>query len=158
MANNLKIDIEVIIKEYSNYVFKIVDNTIGNSLSYEDKEEIVSDSFYLLWKNQDKIKENLKSYLSVIAKNCAYQKVNKEKNYLHLDDCNFTYKENYHNHILLDDLLKKLTKDEKNIFNLHYINGYKVKEIAKYTNKSVTSIKVILYRIRKKLREGAEDV
>lgn len=55
MKNTLEFNLETIIDEYANYVFKIVDNIIGNILSYQDKEEIVSDTFYLLWKNQEKI-------------------------------------------------------------------------------------------------------
>lgn len=55
MKNTLEFNLETIIDEYANYVFKIVDNIIGNTLSYQDKEEIVSDTFYLLWKNQEKI-------------------------------------------------------------------------------------------------------
>ena len=60
MNSNINFNIEIIIDEYSNYVFKIVDNIIGTSLPYQDKEEVVSDVFYLLWKNQDNINHNLK--------------------------------------------------------------------------------------------------
>lgn len=79
MNSNINFNIEIIIDEYSNYVFKIVDNIIGTSLPYEDKEEVVSDVFYLLWKNQDKITKNFKGYLGVIAKNCSYSKLRKFK-------------------------------------------------------------------------------
>ena len=158
MINKLEIDIEIIIKEYSNYVFKIVDNTVGNSLSYQDKEEIVSDTFYLLWKNQNKIESNLKSYLATIAKNCSYQRLNKLREETILDENNNSYKEDFERAIYIKEILKKLTKEEKNIFNLYYIKGYKAKEISKMINKSVANIKVNLYRIRKKLREGKLDV
>ena len=71
MNNN----IDSIIEQYSNYVFKIINNVIGNSLPYEDKEEILSDTFYLFWKHQKEIKENEKSYLGSIARNLSYQKL-----------------------------------------------------------------------------------
>lgn len=153
MINKLKIDIEVIIREYSNYVFRVVDNAVGNSLSYEDKEEIVSDTFYLLWKNQDKIETNLKSYLATIAKNCSYQRLNKIKDNLQYDETTNAYNMDYEDNIYIGEILKVLNDGEKNIFNLYYVNGYKVKEIAKLINKSVSNIKIILYRIRKKLKE-----
>lgn len=68
-----ELDIEIIIEKYSNYIYKIIDNIIDNKLNYQDKEEIMSDTFYLLWKNQNKIKTNIKSYLSTIARNCSYE-------------------------------------------------------------------------------------
>ena len=54
MKNTLEFNLEIVIDEYAGYVFKIVDNIIGTSLSYQDKEEIVSDTFYLLWKTKIK--------------------------------------------------------------------------------------------------------
>ena len=62
MKNTLEFNLEIVIDEYAGYVFKIVDNIIGTTLSYQDKEEIVSDTFYLLWKNQNRINTNLKAY------------------------------------------------------------------------------------------------
>ncbi len=56
----LEDDINLIIEKYSNYVYKIIDNIIKNTLSYQDKEEAVSDTFYLFWKNQNNINNNLK--------------------------------------------------------------------------------------------------
>ena len=56
----LEDDINLIIEKYSNYVYKIIDNIIKNALSYQDKEEAVSDTFYLFWKNQNNINNNLK--------------------------------------------------------------------------------------------------
>ena len=79
MKNNIKFNIETIIDEYSNYVFKIVNNIVGTSLPYQDKEEIVADVFYLLWKNQDNINKDLKSYLSAITRNCVYSKLRNKK-------------------------------------------------------------------------------
>lgn len=70
MSNHVNFNIEIIIDEYSNYVFKIINSIVGISLPYQDKEEIASDVFYLLWKNQENINTDLKSYISVIARNC----------------------------------------------------------------------------------------
>ncbi|MCX4365523.1 MAG: RNA polymerase sigma factor [Bacilli bacterium] len=158
MINKLELNIEIIIKEYGNYVFKIVDNTVKNSLSYQDKEEIVSDTFFLLWKNQDKIDHNLKSYLAAIAKNCSYQRLNKAREDIQFDEDINGFKDDVENIIYVEQLLKRLTREEIKVFKLYYVNGYKIKEISKMTDKSSTNVKVILYRIRKKLREGKKDV
>ena len=130
LSNHVNFNIEMIIDEYSNYVFKIINSIVGTSLPYQDKEEIASDVFYLLWKNQENINTDLKSYISVIARNCSYSKLRKKK-------INFELKE-----------------EEKEIFYFYYVYGYKIKEIAKKLKLNSGVIKIRLYRIRKKLREG----
>ena len=45
MTNHVNFNIEMIIDEYSNYVFKIINSIVGTSLPYQDKEEIASDVF-----------------------------------------------------------------------------------------------------------------
>lgn len=152
MKSTLEFNLETIIDEYASYVFKIVDNIIGNTLSYQDKEEIVSDTFYLLWKNQDKISTNLKSYLSVIARNASYDKLRKYKFTTPICD-NMGYDFDFDTILEIKEKLKKLTLEELEIFELFYLKGLKVKEISKNLNKSTSAIKVILYRLRKKIKE-----
>ena len=158
MNSNINFNIEIIIDEYSNYVFKIVDNIIGTSLPYQDKEEIVSDVFYLLWKNQANINNNLKGYLGVIAKNCSYSKLRRSNK-------NFEYQDNLlNNNISIKDFdfdymltikqkLAKLSLEEQQIFKLYYVEGYKIKEISNKLDMKASLVKVKLYRLRKKLRE-----
>lgn len=155
MKNNIEFNIEVIIDEYSPYVYKIIDNIVGTSLSYADKEEIISDVFYLLWKNQDKINDNLKSYLATIAKNCTYYKLRTNKNNYEYDDNlkQEIYIPNLDNTLIIEEKINKLNDLEQNIFELYYIKGLKIKEISKLINKNISYIKVKLYRIRKKLKE-----
>lgn len=158
MNSNINFNIEIIIDEYSNYVFKIVDNIIGTSLPYQDKEEVVSDVFYLLWKNQDNINNNLKGYLGVIAKNCSYSKLRKSNE-------NLEYQDNLLNNnvsikgfdsdymFTIKQKLSKLSLEEQQIFKLYYVEGYKIKEISNKLDMKVSLVKVKLHRIRKKLRE-----
>ena len=155
MKNSINFNIEIIISEYSNYVFKIVNNIVGTSLSYQDKEEIVSDVFYLLWKNQNNIKNNLKSYIGVVARNCSYSRLRKEKIDFELKEYNATldYKPNIDDIIIIKQKIDKLTKEEKNIFDFYYVYGYRIKEISKKLKLNPNLIKIKLYRIRKKLKE-----
>ena len=51
MKNNVELNIDLIIEEYSHYVFTVVYNIAGDTLSYHDIEEIIADTFYLFWKN-----------------------------------------------------------------------------------------------------------
>ncbi len=158
MKNNINFKIEIIIDEYSNYVFKIVNNIVGTSLPYQDKEEIVADVFYLLWKNQDNINKDLKSYLAVIARNSTYAKLRNNKINFELKDefttDNITFDtDNVIDKIVIIEKIKELSEIEKTIFNLYYVDGYKIKEIAKKLKLSSSGIKIKLYRIRKKLKE-----
>ena len=41
MKNNVELNIDLIIEEYSHYVFTIIYNLAGNKLSYQDIEEII---------------------------------------------------------------------------------------------------------------------
>lgn len=154
MSNNIQFNIELIIDEYSNYIFKIVDNVVGTSLPYQDKEEIVSDVFYLLWKNQNNIQSNLKSYIGTIARNCSYEKLRKNKitfEYTEVQDISNLVE--YDNILIIKEKLNKLTAEEKNIFYLYYVDGLKIKDISKKLNKNISAIKIRLFRIRKKLKE-----
>lgn len=158
MNSNINFNIEIIIDEYSNYVFKIVDNIIGTSLPYQDKDEVVSDVFYLLWKNQDNINHNLKGYLGMIARICSYSKLRKSND-------NLEYQDNLlNNNIFIKGLdsdymltikqkLRKLSLEEQTIFKLYYVEGYKIKEISTKLDMKASFVKVKLYRIRKKLKE-----
>lgn len=152
MKNTLEFNLEIVIDEYAGYVFKIVDNIIGTSLSYQDKEEIVSDTFYLLWKNQNKINTNLKAYLSVIARNASYDKL-RRNNFTTPIDENMGYENDFDTILEVKEKLNKLTHEELMIFELFYLKGLKIKEICKLTNKSTSALKIMLYRLRKKLKE-----
>ena len=158
MKNNIKFNIETIIDEYSNYVFKIVNNIVGTSLPYQDKEEIVADVFYLLWKNQDNINKDLKSYLSAITRNSVYSKLRNKKVTFELKEELITDNITFNNDIIFEQIfirqkLEELSDIEKTIFTIYYVDGYKIKEISKKLKLTSSGIKIKLYRIRKKLKE-----
>lgn len=62
-----------IIEKYSPYVYTVVRNFSGRTLSEQDIEEVVCDVFILLWKNRENIHSEspIVPYLAVIAKNCV---------------------------------------------------------------------------------------
>lgn len=158
MKIKVEFNLDYIIEEYSNYIFKIVDNIVGSSLPYQDKEEIVADSFFLLWKNQDKINTNLKAYLSAIARNVTYEKFRKNCNYNSLENReNVSYTEEFDNIIILRDNLKNLSEEERKIFDMYYVQGLKIKEISAYLNITNSNVKIKLHRIRKKLKEAFNE-
>ena len=66
-----KLDIKQIVNEFSNYVFTIIKNMTRDMLRDEDVEEMISDVFLVVWKNQKKLKKDkfLKPYISGVTKN-----------------------------------------------------------------------------------------
>lgn len=74
--HNQEIELEKIIEEYSGYVYKIIKNMASSHLSDEDVEEIISDTFFILWKNREKLDKEkiLSSYIAGIVRNLVRKK------------------------------------------------------------------------------------
>ena len=154
MNNYIAINIDDIIDEYSNYVFKIINNIIEEKLPYQDKEEILYDTFFLLWKHQNNIDSNLKSYLSTIARNLSYQRLRENKiNFEYDDNIECCEYDDIISNTYIDEIIGILDDNEKELFDLYYVKGYKVKEIAKLKKKGCSAIKMQIFRMRKRIRE-----
>ena len=97
-----KLDIEAVIREHSSYIYTSILNMSHTALSNEDIEEIISDVFFILWKNKDKLKysDKLNFYLVGIAKNLLKEKYRKRKQNLNIDD----YENYLSNNKTLDEL------------------------------------------------------
>ena len=52
---NNELDLEKIINEYTAYTSTIINNMAKDNLNNEDKEEIISEVFFILWKNMNKL-------------------------------------------------------------------------------------------------------
>ncbi len=161
---NNELNLEVIINEYSGYVYKIVENMSNEDLSKEDKEEILSDTFVVLWKNKERldINKELSPYIAGITKNLV-----REKNRI----ININYDiSDYENIIqdftkidmmceerekieIIDKTVKKMKKKDIEIFELYYYSSMKYNEISNILKISEFSIKSKLFRIRKKIKK-----
>lgn len=161
---NNELDLEKIINEYSSYTATIIDNMARNSLKDEDKEEIVSEVFFILWKNKNKLNVNkyLSSYIAGITRNVVKEYLRKVKINFDISDYeNSLY--NYDKIDLLDDnveeiskieeKLKNMKKIDKTIFLDFYYSFKSIKDIAKEQKISEFSVKQRLYRIRNKIRK-----
>lgn len=161
---NNELDLEKIINEYSSYTATIIDNMARNSLNDEDKEEIVSEAFFILWKNKNKLNVNkyLSSYIAGITRNVVKEYLRKVKINFNISDYeNSLY--NYDKIDLLDDnveeiskieeKLKNMKKIDKTIFLDFYYSFKSIKDIAKEQKISEFSVKQRLYRIRNKIRK-----
>ena len=157
------LDIDKIIDDFSGYLYTIIQN--AGSFVKEDIEEIISDTYLILWNNQYKLDfdKKLSSYLVGIVKNLIKQKYkifNKNcENIESYEDILITNEgidvviENNEVNRKIIELLKKIKPDDKEIFCEYYFYSRKIKEIAALNNISESKVKIILHRTRNKLRK-----
>lgn len=156
-----RIDLEKIVNEYSLYVRKIIDNSSGESLSNEDKEEIITDTFFVLWKNQDKVFSSLSSYIAGITRNLIKEKVRKRQITYDISEfeniIEFSKADLFENEReeidKIEKTFRKLSNLDLKILMLFYYSSKTIKDIAKETNLSEINIKTRLFRIRKKIKK-----
>ena len=164
--NNHKLNLEEIINKYSGYVYKVIENAGKQNLSKEDIEEIIADTFFILWKNKEKLEEEqlLSSYLAGITRNLVREKARNKHINLSLSNYENITEENKIDLIYeerekieaIETILNKMSEEDITIFNLYYYEERKIKEIAKILNLSEFKIKSRLYRIRKKIKKELE--
>ena len=157
------LDIDKIIDDFSGYLYTIIQNA-GDFIK-EDIEEIISDTYLILWNNQYKLDldKKLSSYLVGIVKNLIKQKYkifnNSYDNIESYEDILITNEgldvviENNEVNRKIIELLNELKEDEKEIFYEYYFYSRKIKEIAIENNISESKVKIILHRTRNKLRK-----
>ena len=159
-----ELDLEKIINEYSSYTATIVNNMANASLNNEDKEEIISEVFFILWKNKDKLDYNKKmsSYIAGIARNVVKEYLRKKQIHFDISDYeNSLY--SYDSVEFLNDNIEEIKKIEKKletikeidkkVFTDFYYSSKSIKDIAKEQKISEFSVKQRLYRIRNKIKK-----
>ena len=162
-AINGKLDLDKIVDDYSSYVKTIINNAVGNNLNSEDKEEILLDTFFILWKsfNDNKNIYALDSYIAGITRNLIKEKFRKLHYTVDISDyeniipmdTNELYEEEREEIAYLENSLKNLKELDVKIINLYYYSSKSVKDIAEELDISESNVKTKLHRIRKKLQK-----
>ncbi len=160
---NKNIDLDKIVDDYTPYIKTIIQNMVNDNLSEEDKEEIIIDTFFILWKKY-KAKyciNSLSSYIAGITRNLIKEKLKSLKYTIDIEKCdNLTEDSNID--ILLqereetNELYKKinhLKEIDIKIVNMFYYYSKSIKDIAKELQISEVNVKTRLHRIRKKIKK-----
>lgn len=166
--NNIKdnFDIDELIDKYSPYIKAIIFNMVGENLSYEDKEEILADTFFILWKNRNSEILSLDSYISGITKNLVKEKLKKRKITYDLSDYENVIEYSQLQKMIpaereeiskIESILENLKEIDLEIFKLFYYQDISIKDIAKSKEISEFNVKTRLYRIRKKIKKELND-
>lgn len=160
---NKNIDLDRIVDDYTPYLRKIIQNMVGNNLTEEDKEEIILDTFFVLWK---RYKENyniisLDSYMAGIARNLVKEKLKSIKYNIDIEQC-----ENLIEYSNLDiysqereeinelyNKINDLKEIDIKIVKMFYYSAKSIKDIAKELKTSEANVKTRLHRIRKKIKQ-----
>ena len=159
---NNEIDIDKIIEDFSPYITTIINKGTNNTISFEDKEEIFSDTFFVLWKNRNKLNINisLNSYLAGITRNLIKEKYRKLKINYDISDfendilnCVSMYESDRELIFDVEQKIKGLKDIDIKIVNLFYYSSISIKDIAKELNISELNVKTRLHRIRKKIKK-----
>ena len=155
---NSELDIDRIVDDFSPYVKKVIDNMVGNNLNYEDKEEILADVFFVLWKNKYKDILYLDSYIAGITRNLVKEKLKKVK--ITYDISDYENMIEYSNIDIFSnerDEIKKCLKSlkiiDQKIFNMFYYSAKTIKQISKELKISEFNVTTRLYRMRKKIKK-----
>lgn len=160
MINN-ELDLKRIIADYELYVKAIINKIANDKLSYEDKEEILTDVFFVLWKNNAKCTTAVNYYIAGITRNLIKEKLRKLNITYNIED--FENIIEFNNADLFYEQRKRIEHVENNyknlndleirILNLFYYSDKSIKSISKELNLSEINVKTKLYRIRKKIKK-----
>ena len=161
---NNELDLEIIIDEYSGYIYKIIENMAIQYLLKEDIEEIISDTFVVLWKNRDRLDKakKLSPYIAGITKNLVREKSRVINIHNDISDYENIIQDFFKIDMLceqrekiaiIDKAVKNMKKIDIEIFELYYYSSMKYNEISNVLNISEFTIKSKLFRIRKKIRK-----
>lgn len=156
---NENLDMENIVKEYTSFLNSIINNKVNNTLSLEDKEEILTDAFFILWKNQEKV-TSIKTYLVGVVNNLIKEKFKKNKITYDFDEVkncidvlNNNLFEDSSRFEKIEEIIGELNEEDRKIIRLFYYEDKSIKEISKEMNQSLSNIKIRLFRIRKTIKK-----
>lgn len=154
-------NIEELVNKYTSYLNSIINKIAGTSLNYEDKEEIIADTFFIIWKKQDENITDIKAYMTGITKNLILEKFKKRKIEYDISDyentIDFSTEEIFSKERTkiekIENKLRSLNNLDYKIVTMYYYSSKSIKEIAIELEISESNVKTRLFRIRKKIKK-----
>ena len=150
-----------VIQRYTAYVGTIVLNIVGSRLSEDDTKEIVSDVFYTLWKNCEKVRKGkLKAYLSSISRSQALDALRRSRQEISIEEDDIVIPisgpedeiVNAELYAALQEALSALPEPDRTIFIRHYYYYQKTNVIAEQLGMNTKTVQTKLCRGRENLR------
>ncbi len=147
-------DFDQIYDEYFDRIYYKILSSVKNS---EDAEDIAQEVFVSVYKNLSKFRADSKIYTWIyrIAINKTYDFFRKKKIDLELNEeiLNIEDDSDLNSPMIIQENLKKLSKEEREILLLKDVYGYKLREISDLKGRNISTIKSIYYKALKSLEE-----
>ena len=141
-------------KIYNEFYPIIVKFVVSRFSDEELAKDVAHDIFTDLLKRDFQYIHEPKSYIIRASKNLALKDVIKKKRNTKLDDCDsYYFITDIYDQSEINELLKKLNKEDREIIELKWFHGYTLKEIADMKGYSLFSLQKRHQRILKKLKQ-----
>jgi RNA polymerase sigma-70 factor (ECF subfamily) len=148
----MKFNFKEIYKQHSKYVFNVALSVLKNT---KDAEDIMQDVFIKFFENMDNFRgeANIKTYLYKMTINKSIDYIRKQagrrEKLVKIFETNIKSETQT---LVLNDLLDKLTMNEKLPLILSEIGGFSYKEIAEILNIKIGTVKSRINRSINKLK------
>jgi len=140
-------DFDAIFEQYFDRIYYKVLSIVKNP---EDAEDIAQEVFMSVYRNLSKFREesNIYTWIYKIAINKTYDFFRKKKVELDLNEDILSLEDgtSAETSVLLEEKLKKISKQEREIVLMKDIYGYKLKEIAEMKNMNISTVKSVYYK------------
>lgn len=155
-----EVTFQYLYKKYKPLVRFVVAQYIINALDIED---ITQETFINFFNHVERINSSIKTYLTVSAKNIAFNFLKKNQKFSYVDTDEIPnlndgfstgdYLLNDRFDELIRDMKRVLSEEDVNIILLHLVDDVKFGEIALKLNQNEKTIKTKYYRALKKYKK-----
>ncbi|MCI8477600.1 MAG: sigma-70 family RNA polymerase sigma factor [Oscillospiraceae bacterium] len=152
------------IDQYTSYISAVAWHAMGPAATAEDVEEVVSDTFLVLWSSRDTLDtvQNLKAWLAAVARNKAVDWLRRAPpiplslDSLEIQGCAVQESELERRMFsaALRQTVEALEPPDDQLILRFYYEEEALKDIAKELGLSVPAAKTRLHRARKRLKES----
>lgn len=145
----------LLVEKYSDKVFSYFIKFLGDR---DEALNLTNEVFYKAFRGIKNFNENKDFFpwLIKIARNEGINFIRKNRNYEERDIDSFEDDSNFERDIILEDALKKLNENDREIILLFYQQDLSYEEIANILNISLENVKVRIFRAKEKLRKLLE--
>ncbi len=157
-------DFEILVNKYKNRAFSLLCNMLKNSM---EAEEVLQDSFLKAYYGLKNFKYDAKfsTWFYRIVYNTALSRLSAKKRKIEKEMISMDNEYEIEDKLVIDSqenkdvsefisrIINKLPEQYATVITMFYIEGMSCEEISEITNRSVSNIKVLLYRSRNALRD-----
>mgnify|MGYP003746685875 FL=1 len=142
----------LLVEKYSDRVFSYFIRFLGDR---DEALNLTSEVFFKAFKGIKNFNEDKEFFpwLIKIARNEGINFMRKNKVYEELETDKFTEENYFERDVMLEDALKKLNENDREILLLFYQQDLSYDEIANILNISLENVKVRIFRAKEKLRK-----